>query len=461
MERRDFIKISGAGALALGAAAVGCAPKKAATAPAEEGPEEMVLRENPVNGDKVSLLGFGCMRWPMIEKDGQRVIDQEAVNEMVDYAIEHGINYFDTSPAYLMGQSEKAAGIALSRHPRDKYFIATKLSNFNNATPEASIQMYKDSFEQLKTDYFDYYLLHAIGGGGMDAFNARYMDNGMLDYLVEERKAGRIRNLGFSYHGDVEVFNYLISQQDKYHWDFVQIELNYLDWDYANEINNSNTDASYLYAELQKRGIPTVVMEPLLGGRLANVPQFVATELKERDPEHSVASWAFRYAGTPEGVLTVLSGMTYMEHLKDNLLSYCPLTPLNEEEQRFLDDNIARKLFSMQNIPCNDCKYCMPCPYGLDIPGIFVHYNKCKNEGTLPTDVMDPEYMKLRRQYLIGLDRAVPRLRQASHCIQCGQCEPHCPQNIRIPRELQKIDQFVEDLKQNKSFLEAHQPKKE
>ena len=148
MERRDFIKISGAGALALGAAAVGCAPKKAA-----------VLRENPVNGDKVSLLGFGCMRWPMVEKDGQRVIDQEAVNEMVDYAIEHGINYFDTSPAYLMGQSEKAAGIALSRHPRDKYYIATKLSNFNNATPEASIQMYKDSFEQLKTDYFDYYLL--------------------------------------------------------------------------------------------------------------------------------------------------------------------------------------------------------------------------------------------------------------------------------------------------------------
>ena len=163
MERRDFIKISGAGALALGAAAVGCAPRKAASA--EEGPEEMVYRENPANGDKVSLLGFGCMRWPMIDVDGERVIDQEAVNEMVDYAIEHGVNYFDTSPAYLQGQSEMAAGIALSRHPRDKYFIATKLSNFNRDfwSFEKSKEMYLNSMKELQVDYIDYYLLHAIG----------------------------------------------------------------------------------------------------------------------------------------------------------------------------------------------------------------------------------------------------------------------------------------------------------
>ena len=234
---------------------------------------------------------------------------------------------------------------------------------------------------------------------------------------------------------------------DKYHWDFVQIELNYLDWDYANEINGSNVDASYLYAELQKKGIPAVIMEPLLGGRLANLPQYLATDLKKRAPERSVASWAFRYAGTPEGVLTVLSGMTYMEHLKDNLLSYCPLEPLTEEEQRFLDKDVAERIVGLENIPCNDCKYCMPCPYGIDIPAIFVHYNKCKNDGTLPRLKMDDEYFKLRRNYLIGLDRAVPRMRQADHCIGCGQCEPHCPQNIRIPRELQNISHFVEDLK--------------
>jgi predicted aldo/keto reductase-like oxidoreductase len=140
--------------------------------------------------------------------------------------------------------------------------------------------------------------------------------------------------------------------------------------------------------------------------------------------------------------------MTYMEHLKDNLLSYCPLKPLTRNEQKYLEQHVAQRIVGLQNIPCNDCKYCMPCPYGIDIPAIFVHYNKCKNEGMLPTDAGDENYRKLRRQYLIGLDRAVPKLRQADHCIQCGQCEPHCPQSIRIPRELKKISDYVEALRQ-------------
>ena len=234
---------------------------------------------------------------------------------------------------------------------------------------------------------------------------------------------------------------------DKYKWDFVQIELNYLDWDYANEINDRNTDARYLYAELTKRGIPAVIMEPLLGGRLANVPQYIASELKQRAPERSVASWAFRYAGTPKNVLTVLSGMTYMEHLKDNLMSYCPLKPLTEKEMVYLQKDIAGKLVELRAIPCNDCKYCMPCPYGIDIPSIFVHYNKCKNDGTLPLHSMSKEYARLRRNYLIGLDRSVPRMRQADHCIACGACVSHCPQNIKIPEELQRISEFVEELR--------------
>lgn len=467
ISRRSFLKIFGAGTVATSAALVGCKSKgqKAAEDEYKQQVEppvgQMTYRDIPNTG-KVSLLGYGMMRLPTVDhgesaRENKAEIDQEMVNQLVDYAIEHGVNYFDTSPAYCQGMSERSTGIALSRHKRSEYLVATKLSNFapETQTREASIQMYKNSFKELQVDYIDFYLLHSIGGGGMDAFRTRYIDNGMLDYLAEERKAGRIRNLGFSYHGDIEVFDTLLSWHDKYKWDFVMIELNYLDWDYANEINDRNTDARYLYGELQKRNIPAAVMEPLLGGRLANVPQFVATELKRRDPEHSVASWAFRYAGTHEGVYTVLSGMTYMEHLKDNLLSYCPLKPLNEEEQRFLDDHIARKLFSMQNIPCTDCKYCMPCPYGIDIPGIFQHYNKCKNEGTLPTDALDPKYAKLRRNYLIGLDRSVPRLRQANHCIGCGRCESHCPQNIRIPRELHKIDAFVENLKTGKSLEEA------
>jgi predicted aldo/keto reductase-like oxidoreductase len=282
----------------------------------------------------------------------------------------------------------------------------------------------------------------------MEELNHRYVDNGIMDFLMKEREAGRIRNLGFSFHGYKNVFDEVLAMHDRYHWDFVQIELNYLDWNFANEINSRNVDASYLYDELQKMGIPSVVMEPLLGGRLNNLPQYLANELKQKAPERSVASWAFRYAGTPQGVLTVLSGMTYMEHLKDNLLSYCPLKPLTDEEMDYLHDNIAKKIVGLENIPCNDCKYCMPCPYGVDIPGIFVHYNKCKNEGILPQDLGDKEYRENRRKFLISLDRSVPRNRQADHCIGCGQCEPHCPQSIRIPRELQMLDQMIERLKQ-------------
>ncbi len=461
ISRRRFLKLLGGGAITTAAVMAGCKSKTESNAVSEytkqvEPPVgQMTYRINPTTKDKVSLLGYGMMRLPS-KTENEDDYDQEMINRQVDYALEHGVNYFDTSPVYCQGKSEACTGIALSRHKRSEYFVATKLSNFNPATQsrEESIKMYQNSMKQLQVDYLDYYLLHSIGGGGMEAFTARYLDNGMLDYLVKERSAGRIRNLGFSYHGDIEVFDWLLSMHDQYKWDFVQIELNYLDWDFADEINKRNTDARYLYGELQKRGIPSVVMEPLLGGRLANLPQYLATQLKQRDPEHSVASWAFRYAGTPEGVLTVLSGMTYMEHLKDNLLSYCPLKPLTEKEQYFLEHDIAERIVGLENIPCNDCKYCMPCPYGIDIPAIFVHYNKCKNEGTLPRPNMDKDYAKLRRNYLIGLDRAVPKMRQADHCIGCGQCEPHCPQNIRIPRELHKISEFVEDLKQHKTPTE-------
>jgi predicted aldo/keto reductase-like oxidoreductase len=457
ISRRSFLKLLGGGAVTTAAVLTGCKSNKDIKAVQEykqqvEPPVgKMTYRINPKTKEKVSILGYGMMRLPS-KTENQDDYDQEMINRQVDYAIEHGVNYFDTSPVYCQGKSEACTGIALSRHKRSEYFVATKLSNFNPATQtrEGSIAMYRKSMADLRVDYIDYYLLHSIGGGGMENLHKRYLDNGMLDFLLEEREAGRIRNLGFSYHGDIEVFDFLLSEHDKYKWDFVQIELNYLDWDYANEINDRNTDASYLYAELQKRHIPAVIMEPLLGGRLANLPQYIATELKQHDPERSIASWAFRYAGTPEGVLTVLSGMTYMEHLKDNLLSYCPLKPLTKVQMEYLQGDIAKKIVGLSNIPCNDCKYCMPCPYGIDIPAIFVHYNKCKNEGTLPRDKGDENYREMRRQYLIGLDRAVPKLRQADHCIGCGQCEPHCPQNIHIPRELQRISDFVEALKQDK-----------
>lgn len=447
--RRDFLKISGAGALAAGAAATGCAPKKTAQpeTPATRvaASEGMVYRTNPGNGDKVSLLGYGCMRWPMTkDKDGRDVIDQEKVNELVDKAIEGGVNYFDTSPAYLRGESERASGIALNRHPRKSFYLATKLSNFSNWSTEASTRMYYDSFEQMETDYFDYYLLHSIGRGGIEAFRTRYVDNGMIDFLTKEREKGKIRQLGFSFHGSQKAFDDFLELHSHYKWDFIQIEMNYIDWRHADGVRNVN--AEYLYEKIDKLGIPIVVMEPLLGGRLSNVPENIAAQLKERDPQASIASWAFRFVGSFPRILTALSGMTYMNHLEDNLKTFCNFIPMTEEELAFMEE-MAVLMKEYPTVNCTNCKYCMPCPYGIDIPSIFQHYNNCVNEGIVAKDKEQEGYKKLRKAYLTSYNKAVPTLRQADHCIGCGQCMPHCPQSIHIPNELHRIDRYVEKLK--------------
>ena len=462
MNRRDFLKTMGSGAIASSALLSACtgrtADRKIPAESREPDGSQMTYRANPNTGDRVSLLGYGMMRLPVEggasgRDNSDAPIDQEMVNRQVDYALAHGMNYFDTSPAYCQGRSERATGIALHRHPRSSYFIATKLSNFSPTTwsRRASQEMFENSLRELQTDYVDYLLLHGIGFGQkpMDEFYQRYIDNGILDWLVEQKSKGRIRNLGFSYHGDIRVFDLALRWHDegKYHWDFAQIELNYLDWHYANEINPRNTDAEYLYDELHKRGIPVVIMEPLLGGRLARVPDYIVAKMKSREPEQSVASWAFRFAGTPEGVLAVLSGMTYMEHLRENLHTYSPLRPITPEEDAFLMQ-IADDIYNLKTIPCNECNYCMPCPYGINIPAVFSHYNRCINEGNLPQRAQDPEYRRARRAFLVGYDRSVPKLRQADHCIGCRQCVEHCPQNIQIPDEMHRIDRYVEQLKQ-------------
>ena len=454
MDRREFIKKLGLGGAAVGTAAiVGCkggSQGEAGGSLSDVPKGQMALRENHNSGDKVSILGYGCMRWPTKKgADGKEVMDQERINELVDTALEYGVNYFDTSPVYCQGQSEHATGIALSRHPRESYYIATKMSNFSPDTQskEGSIAMYQNSLKELQTDYIDYMLLHAVGGS-MEEFQTRFVENGILDYLMAEREAGRVRNLGFSFHGQQSVFDEMMALHDTVHWDFVQIQMNYLDWYHANEMNSFNVDASYLYDELTKRDIPVVIMEPLLGGRLSKVNGSVLRMLKAKEPDRTAASWAFRYCGSYPNVLTALSGMTYMEHLVDNLHSYCPLKPLTEEERSFLEDDVANEILKYPAIPCTACQYCMPCPYGLDIPGIFAHYNKCINEGTMPSSTQDPEYQKLRRAFLIGYDRSVPKLRQANHCIECCRCLEHCPQKIEIPTEMHKIDEYVEKLKQ-------------
>ncbi|MCH4156114.1 MAG: aldo/keto reductase [Muribaculaceae bacterium] len=447
MNRRNFLKVVGAGSAVTAAALAGC--NNAASGGSDDVPKgKMTYRTNPKTGEKVSLLGFGFMRLP--QKPGKsggedaddKVIDQDAVNELVDYAMAHGVTYYDTSPRYCKGQSEHALGIALRKYPRSKYVIATKMSNFDEADQpyEKSVEMYHNSMKELHTDYLDYYLLHAIGD--FDGFKARFIDNGILDFLVAERKAGRIKNLGWSFHGTQDFFDYMLTLPIK--WDFVQIQLNYHDWDHRTE----EVNADYLYGELSKRKIPAVIMEPLLGGALSKLNHSVLTMLKRADAEATPASWAFRFAGSLPDVLTVLSGMTYMEHLKDNIKTYSPLKPLTEAEKAMLE-KAADMIDNEPTINCTGCHYCMPCPFGLDIPGIFKHYNSCLTEGNYPDNPDSPDYKKERRAFLIGYDRTVPRLRQADHCVSCHTCEPKCPQHIEIPAKMHEIDSFVEALKRN------------
>ena len=439
MDRRGFLKITGLSA-AAGAIGLmgGCQGKS------KEAEGKMTYRVHPESGDKISLLGYGCMRWPASkDADGHEIVDQEMVNKLVDHSIANGINYFDAAPMYHNGDCERVTGVALSRHPRESYYLATKLSNFRDSSREAAMEMYRKSFEDLQTDYIDYYLLHSVKS--VENFQTRYVDNGMMDFLMEERKAGRIRHLGFSFHGKKNGFDGLLALHEKYHWDFVQIQLNYSDWTHAGQ---RNTNADYLYDELLKRNIPAIVMEPLLGGRLANPPKHIADRLKEMAPSKSLASWAFRFAGSPANILTVLSGMTYMEHLEDNLATFSPLEVMDEKEMAFMDDT-AELMEKYPLIKCTRCQYCMPCPYGVDIPGIFTHYNKCVNEGHIVSNPESENYRKARKAYLVSYGRAIEQLSQADRCIGCNKCVRKCPQGISIPWEIRKIDRYIEELRRN------------
>ena len=441
MDRREFLKRSGAVAAAAGLAA--CAPKAAESGSSSQ--EEAALGPMLQHFPGVGVLGYGCMRWPMTkDAEGNDVIDQEKVNALVDEALEHGVNYFDTSPVYLRGDSERASAEALNRHPRESWLLATKLSNFANATYENSVKMYRRSLKIFKTDHIDYYLLHAIGSA--EDFNRRFGSTGIMDFLLKEREAGRIRNLGFSIHSHKEGFDSMMELHPKYHWDFVQIQMNYLDWTHA---GGRNTNADHMYAELSARGIPVVIMEPLRGGGLATLTKPQTARLKAIEPDRSVASWAFRFVGSFPNVLTALSGMTYKEHLEDNLRTFCNFKPLSEEEFKMLEE-IADEQSRFSLVGCTGCQYCMPCPYGIDIPGIFRFYDRSVVDGTYVKGPEQERYARARRKYLAEYDKAVESARQADHCISCGKCVSSCPQHIRIPRELQRIDKYIEEIKQEK-----------
>ena len=354
--------------------------------------------------------------------------------------LEHGVNYFDTSPAYCRGESERRLGEALAKSgfKRSDYMIATKLSNFapQQYPLEECKKMFEASLRFLRTDYIDNYLLHAIGNDGFATFSKRYLENGALDWCVELRREGRIRNLGFSYHGDPKAFEWCLEHNDKYKWDFCQIQMNYVDWLHAQETNPRNLDAKYLYGRLTELGIPVVIMEPLLGGRLARPNYALSRELSPLDPDASLAKWALRFCGTYPNVMTILSGMTRTAHVEENIATFSPLVPCTEKELAALE-RAAVALIKLHTIPCNYCNYCMPCPFGLDIPAILTFRNA----------VITAEKAPSAREALAMYRSAVPdMLRRAERCTGCNRCKMHCPQSIDISKELGEIDKWVDSL---------------
>ena len=399
------------------------------------------------DGKKVSLLGYGAMRMPTVDgghangwvQEGysKSLIDQDELNRQIKYLLDRGVNYFDTSPAYCRGESEARLGRALkaSGVARGDIVLATKLSNFapQQYPLDACKRMFEKSLKYLQTDYVDNYLLHAIGNDGFETFSKRYLENGALDWCATLRQEKRIRNLGFSYHGDPKAFAWCMEHHDTYKWDFCQIQMNYIDWRHAKQVNPRNLDAEYLYRTLTEKGIPVVVMEPLLGGRLARYNYALASVLKPLDPEASLAKWAFRFLGTYPNVMTVLSGMTRFSDIEENVATHSPLKPCSPEELAALE-RAAVEYLKLNPVPCTACQYCMPCPYGLDIPSIFAFRNEViASKRLLTTD-----------ETLALYERYVPeKLRRADRCTGCGRCMGHCPQSIDIPYEMASIDRWI------------------
>ena len=440
MTRREFLQQLGLGAGA--AVALNMLGPLRMLAQDDKGSQvqnRMTYRVQHGTGEQISLLGFGMMRLPD---------NQEEVDRLVDYAISHGVNYFDTAPMYMGGRSEVLTGNTLSRYPRNKYYVATKMSNQNRRlwSFSESKRLYEQSFERLKVDYIDYYLLHSIGGGGMETLRGRFFDNGLLDFLLKEREAGRIKHLGFSYHGDIRPFDYLLDHQNEYHWDFCQIQMNFLDWRHASMRTGRrvDADAEYLYNKCLKAGVQCVIMEPLRGGAFGRMAKELEAQLKAVHPEDSTARWAFRWVGSYPNILTTLSGMNQMEHLIDNVNTFSPLDPCTDAENQLLAE-IADQMSGFPTVPCTTCAYCMPCPYGVDIPGNFAYYNEAVNEHILPLpDKQSADYAVRKQQFIEGLRKALPNTESwARSCVDCEECLSKCPQQIRIPNQMARIVEIL------------------
>lgn len=406
MNRREFIK-TGAAILALSALG-GCKKEELAKA-VKKG--TMTYREFPGIGAKISLLGYGLMRMPKTGNGPE--IDKEKGFALIDEAIKGGINYFDTAWFYHDGLSETFAGEALSRHPRDSYYLASKLPMRLLESGEQAEEIFNKQLEKCKVDYFDFYLLHNLNGPLWE----KTLKNGAVDFAMTLKGKGKIKKLGFSFHGENKDFPKIL---DYTKWDFVQIQANYYDWDAFSKEQ---------YEEAEKRGIPVVIMEPLRGGELAKLRPDAREVLEKAEPGSTPAKWAFRYIAGKKNVLTVLSGMTQMEHLLENINTFSPLEPLSDGEEKTLA--AALKTYKEAGIvPCTACRYCTPCPVGVAIPDIFKIYNDYRRGVRIS---------QTKKAYeALGSDA------MATSCVECGACLKKCPQGIEIPKELKRIHKEIE-----------------
>ncbi len=353
-----------------------------------------------------SRLGFGCMRLPTTP---QGEIDEPRAMAMIDRAYRAGVNYFDTAFFYHQRKSEEFVGRALARYPRDSFYLATKLPLSLIHSLDEAKEIYRGQLKTLGVDYVDFYLLHAING-------ARWREvsqNGIVDFLLEEQKAGRIRHLGFSFHDDYAAFEEILTARD---WDFCQIQFNYMDVD---------TQAGMKGYELAKRlGVPLVIMEPVKGGSLATLGEDVAAPMRAARPEKSLASWAMRWVGSLDNCKVILSGMTTEEQVEDNIATFEHFEPLSAREQEIVA-SVRDAIRGKQFIACTGCRYCMPCPFGVDIPGNFARMNRFAMYGG---------EKRLRAEW----EEMVPAER-ADACRACGKCETVCPQALHIRESLREI----------------------
>lgn len=350
----------------------------------------------PFQSIQLSRLGMGAMRLPMLDADH---IDYPKAHEILDKAYAGGINYYDTAYVYQGGDSERCLGAWLQKYPRDSFYIASKFNVNANADYEA---VFEEQLERLQTDHIDFYLLHCLMDNNID----KYIDSGAIAYFEEQKRKGRIRYFGFSSHASVETLARFADLRD---WDFVQIQMNYYDWEYGT--------AAKEYAVLEERNIPIMVMEPVRGGRLAILTDEVEGMLKAVQPDWSMAAWALRFVKSHPQVQVILSGMSDLKQMEDNLNTFAVAEGLNDEEMDALLK--AGKVFRSQIcVPCTECRYCVPeCPMSINIPAFLKLYNSYKLNGPWA---------------LNGMDKVESEGKPVD-CVGCGACAARCPQNIDIP----------------------------